>query len=387
MPYTYADLPDSAHSKPYLPLGRHLWRLYKAVGWDYLHESLDIVFPHFYDLLHERFDHTIKYAKMTLEGKFSKEDIQKMLTYQLFPPLSCARGDLQQGTMKLIYGESCDITFITLDDNNSQISFLFNGHCEDGIPVDWWLIEPGNEMLERRHQKYGYKLKDLYIKTKNMTKTGLRLIDILRDVRNERTPQFASSTYQVAMVWGSAAVNLLYEPSCYEIFANLWDGLAAKNYGLPDYYFCYVPAPAMVTTLVYLGRLSFTLRMAGLSTNLKLYLQGIEKNLVELAKRELPRSYEAGTIQNFKNGIPLPKHTLTCKLPNLKDKNVYEQEAFDWEYERPDRFLHIEDLGMTVEDALEGVYLDIDHETPYDEPIDESKIISTGIGLNTKIRK
>ncbi|MHA1652356.1 MAG: hypothetical protein ACTSYB_19395 [Candidatus Helarchaeota archaeon] len=387
MPYTYADLPDDAHSKRFLPLGRHLWRLYKAVGWDYLHASLDIVFPEFYDMLHERFDNTLKTAQMTLEGKIAPENAQKTLAYQLFPPLACIRSDLQQGTMKLIYGESCDITFVTLDDNNSEISFLFNGHCEGGIPVDWWLVEHGNELLERRHQKYGYKLKDLYVKTKNMVKTGMQLIDILRDIRNERAPQFANSTYQVAMVWGSAAVNLLYEPSTYEIFAGLWDGLSTKSYGLPDYYFCYVPSPPLVNTLVYLGRANFSLRMAGLSTDLKLYLQGIEKSMIKVAKEKMPEAWEVGTVQNFKNGIPRPKHTLTCKLPNLKDKKTYEREEFDWHYEHPDCFIHIEDLGMSVEEALEGVYLDIDHETPYEEKIDESKIISTGIGIHTKIRK
>ena len=107
---------------------------------------------------------------------------------------------------------------------------------------------------------------------------------------------------------------------------------------------------------------------------------------MEKGKAAMPESYEAGTIQNFKNGIPIPMQTLTCKLPNLKDKKVYKEEAFDWIYERPDRFLHIEDLGMTIDDALEGVYLNIDHETPYEQKIDESLIISTGIGLHTKVR-
>ena len=106
MPFTFADLPDDAHSKRYFPLSQHLWRVYQAVGWDYLHDSLDIVFPHFYDMMRLRFEDTIQCAKMTLEGKFSEEEIKKTLAYQLFPPLAAIRGDLQQGTMKLIYGEA-----------------------------------------------------------------------------------------------------------------------------------------------------------------------------------------------------------------------------------------------------------------------------------------
>ncbi|MHA1893050.1 MAG: hypothetical protein ACTSX4_00980, partial [Candidatus Helarchaeota archaeon] len=46
-------------------------------------------------------------------------------------------------------------------------------------------------------------------------------------------------------------------------------------------------------------------------------------------------------------------------------------------------FLKPEHLGYSIEEFLQGIYLDINHETK-PQKLDKSKILSLGIGRNTK---
>jgi len=87
----------------------------------------------------------------------------------MFPPVIPLRADLTQGTMKLLYGDSLDMTFFALTDLDQELLFLLNGHMENGIPVDWWLIGPDDEVFERRHIKYGFKLKDAFKNSRDIT--------------------------------------------------------------------------------------------------------------------------------------------------------------------------------------------------------------------------
>ncbi|MHA1652293.1 MAG: hypothetical protein ACTSYB_19080 [Candidatus Helarchaeota archaeon] len=387
MDYKYADIPEIVLKKA-IPLERHLWKLYQKLGWDYLQKIISDIFPKIQDIFLERFIHSIKMAKHFIDGKISNSDANRILTYQMFPAFTTIRCDLQQGTMKLLYGNSCDVTFIALDDFNLEIKFLINGHFEEGFPIDLWIIESDSELLEERHKRYGYKLKNLYTKTKNLKKTGFLLRNLLKKIRDNRTPQFSQSQSILAMLWGSVTINLGFERSSFEIMANIWDYLTAKrNYHLPDDFLSYVPCPPLLNSIMYSNRPGFTLHLSNLITASKLYLQGLEKSLIEFGKNELPEAWIYGILRYFKEGIPLPKHTLTSRMPNLKEKNTYEQELFDVVYERPDCFLHVADIGMTEEEALEGVYLNITHETPYFEKVDKSKIISTRIGLNSQFQK
>ena len=71
--------------------------------------------------------------------------------------------------------------------------------------------------------------------------------------------------------------------------------------------------------------------------------------------------------------------TINSKYSNLKSKDP--NIRFDKSYP-PGDFVTPADLGLTLEEFLSGVYLDVNHETPA-QKIDASKIQSTGIGRNT----
>ena len=108
-----------------------------------------------YEVFKYRLNEAIKTAREVLQGKI--ENPEKIIAFTLFPPGGFIRADLQQGSMKLLYGESVDVSYVGIRDDTMEASFILNGHLEDGIPVDWWMMGPEDEMLDRRHHKYGIK--------------------------------------------------------------------------------------------------------------------------------------------------------------------------------------------------------------------------------------
>ena len=381
--HSFADIPDRFVTKAFWPLGRHLWRIYKELGWEVFNQVLEWGQTSLYQIMKLRLDETILTAKETVEGKLKNPE--KVLSYPMFPPLGCIRADLQQGSMKLLYGESADVSYIALSDETEELVLIINGHVEDGIPVDWWMVDSEDELLERRHQKLGYKLKEIPKRFHfNMNKAGHRILDILKDVRNERTPQWADSLFCACQVWLSSGVSVGFESSSWEAFSAIWDGISAKQtYGLPDSWMGYTPWPPLIATIIAMGRLGWQLKVNGLFSGHKLYLLGTEDEIVQNLRNEMPEFYHHAYVSfTTTTGIPRPLQTITAVLPDLKDKVTYENETFDWKYS--EGWIQLEDLGITIEEMHKGVFLNVTHETPLDEKIDSKKIISRGIGRNTR---
>ncbi|NVM04736.1 MAG: hypothetical protein HWN67_20620 [Candidatus Helarchaeota archaeon] len=386
---TYGDLPDTLITKPYFPLSRHIWRLYQELGYeDMIEEALpNLSTEMLYDIFKARLDESILTAKDVLDGTIKNPD--KRLAWMIFPPVLPLRSDLTQGTMKLLYGDSLDMTFYALADLDQELIFLLNGHIENGVPVDWWVVGPEDDLLERRHLKYGFKLKDAFKHSKDMTKCGLEVIDILRDVRNERTPQWATAPYSVCTVWVSGIAGFLVEPSMFELIGMIWDGVATKRaYGLPDHWFAYIPWPSMIKMLLYMKREDFILRMAGLLSSNRLCLNHIEQEMQDIGREVLEGTdfWEKAFVDTWKTGFPWPVQSLGAKGPNLKKKSTYAKEEFDWKYPKG-RWINPDDLNMTVEEMTKGILFDITHKTkPWSlEPKDE--IVSIGWGREIEVFK
>ncbi len=381
MMYTYADIPDNMKTKKFVPLARHLWNINKYLGYEIILDMVKACPQYIYPELKERLDSTIHTAKAIIEGKI--KDPLKIITYTLFPPVISIRGDLGQGSMKLLFGESIDTTFVTLNDvEDGEIFFILNGHSEDGIPVDWWVAGPDDELLERRHIKLGYKIRELPKKTKNLSLAGFKLIDILKDVRNERAPQFASSAYLVGMVWGTGMANVLAERSNWEAIANIWDGVNPTHYNLPDYWFAFIPWPTLLKTLTMMSRSDFTLRLSGLTTGSQFSIGAIEEIGEKWMKENFPEIWRVAFVEQMEKGVPMPRHTVQCKLPDTKKKETYEKGLFEWSWPDMD-FLKMEEIGVTIDEMVRGIFLNIDHE--FTGRPDPSKIISKGTGLKTQV--
>ncbi|MHA1384041.1 MAG: hypothetical protein ACTSR3_09855 [Candidatus Helarchaeota archaeon] len=387
--YHYGDIPDDLVTKPYFPLARHLWRVYTHLGYeDVVEDALpNLSTEMIYDIFKARLDASIITAKEVLDGTISNPD--KRLAWMMFPPVIPLRADLTQGTMKLLYGDSLDMTFYAIADFDKELFFLLNGHIENGVPVDWWVVGPEDDLLERRHMKYGYKLKDAYKHTKDMTKCGEQVIDILRDVRNERTPQWSNSPYNVCTVWVSGMANFLAEPSMFELIGGLWDGVNTKRYfGLGDHWFAYIPWPSTVQMLLYMNRGDFIQRMAGLLSSNRLCLNHVEESMQEIGREVLSDTnyWHIAFEQTWEMGFPWPSQSLTAEPPKLKKKKTYEKEEFDWKFTK-DRWITPEDFGFTIEEMTRGILLDITHKTKPWSVNPKDEIISIGWGKEIEIFK
>jgi hypothetical protein len=313
-----------------------------------------------------------------LDGKITQPD--KVLSYIIMIPSIVIRSDLVIGTQRLFGGDSTDITFAVVHDYNAELLILLNCHVEDGIPVDWYMVRQQDELLDRRHMKYGYKLREIPRRLKSLPKSANMLLDILKDVRNERTPQWAKSDYSVGTVISSWAINLMCIPSNYESIGETFDGRASKDsYGLPDYTFSLHPFPSAFNMFFYKGRSEFCKILASLTTQMEFYVQPFELHNLEIIRTRVPELFAIYKDQIENEGIPFPVQTINSDYPNLKGKDP--NTRFDKRYP-PGDFLKPSDLDLTLEEFLSGVYLDVNHETPA-KKIDASKIKSTGIGRST----
>ncbi|NVM52135.1 MAG: hypothetical protein HWN66_00440 [Candidatus Helarchaeota archaeon] len=378
MVHTYGELSDDLYVKPYLPVLSFFWRVFKQLGWEGVDTYEAIGSDGLFSFFETRLNESISTFKAVIEGEISDPD--KVLSYTTIVPPLAIRSDLVVGMQKLFGGDSVDFTFAIVHDYNAELLILVNCHIEDGIPVDWYLIRQEDELLERRHMKYGYKLREIPCRVKTLNKAALYLKDVLRDVRNERTPQWANSDYFVGTVIAGWGHNLLYIPSNYESLVETFQGWASKEiYGLPDFTFGLHPFPSAFYMFFYQGRKEFCKKLASLSSNMNFYIQPFEPRNLKLVQDRIPHLYKIYKDQIENEGVPFPIQTINFEYPILKkkDPNI----RFTRKYPEGD-FLKPTDIGLTLEEFQNGVYLDVNHETPA-EKIDESKIISLGIGRNT----
>ncbi len=402
--FTYGDIPDNFVMKEYYPLGRHTWDVFQELGTEYWDVGIDALSKPgaLNDFFIARLDNSIKTSKMVVNGEISEEDSQKIFTYSLFPPIFCIRSDLQQGFQKLMLGTSVDATFILLDDKNQEIFFMLNTHQEDGVPVDWFSINPTDEILDRRHMKYGFKLRDFPKKMKsNLPKIAKSIIDVLKDIRNERTPEWSTSEYIVAITWMGAAVNSIYIVSNYESIVSLQDYFNAKRvYGLPMEWVGFFPQPPILNSFMFMDRPTFASRFGGLTSGNNLYFAGMEeywydwsmKELAEMMKITLYRSWGEGSTPEDKHyGTLLPAAEGHYEPPKFKKKDIYTTEKFDFIYSKKEYenwpVLTKETFNLDFETARKGVYTDINNLTTDKEELNESNIISLGLAKDTKILK
>ncbi|MHA1893261.1 MAG: hypothetical protein ACTSX4_02045 [Candidatus Helarchaeota archaeon] len=387
MSHKFSEIPDSVKSKTALPLYGHLWPIFKELGWSVYDKTVGSLGPLVYDLMKVRLNESIGVCKSVIENKLPNPE--KTMVFMLHPPIVSTRTDLMQGTMKLLYGESLDCSFQIVNDNTQELFFIFNAHLEDGIPVDWWIVGTDDDIMERRHMKLGSKLRTIPKKAKNFTNAGIKTIELLGDIRNERTPQWAISPYIGSISWLTTAVNIIFEISSYESHGLFHDAVNAKRlFGQSDFLAGFTPWPPLLRTMFMMARKNYILRAAGLFSNLQLFIITSHEESREWLKKNFPEFFRIGFKEQFDRGIPLPSQTIDVKIPPIKE-TLKKVDFEGWDYQWPKgNFIHLEDLGIsTVEEALDGVLLDITHHNPPNTKVTPKNIISRGMGKNTKFLK
>ncbi|MBD3228405.1 MAG: hypothetical protein GF329_09470 [Candidatus Lokiarchaeota archaeon] len=387
MKNTYGDIPDFP-TKKYFPMSRNLMITLYQSGWEYLKMALTETVLNFKDIVNVRLDDSINTSKDIMEDKMNIPP-ELVFTFSLFVPVLGIRSDLQQGTNVLLFGNSCDVSFASIDDLTGEIKFILNNHLEQGLPTNWFIVNHNDELLNRRHLKLGYKIKDIPKKTKKMKKSARYLIDILKDIRNERTPQWKNSDYYTVLLYSGGMCNAGLESSNYEILSYVWEGVNIDKTAGWRQYFLWYPWPTFLQTIMRMPRKQCVLRMAGLISSHKHYINqmqfpGICGNPGDWFMDTIPETIDKLWYVKMDEGLPTPAQTLGYKAQDWREKKVFDELEFDYEYPKGEKITP-EGLGMSKEELLRGVYLDINHETSLSEKIDETKIISKGMGRSTEL--
>ncbi|MHA1830155.1 MAG: hypothetical protein ACTSWR_01325, partial [Candidatus Helarchaeota archaeon] len=131
------------------------------------------------------------------------------------------------------------------------------------------------------------------------------------------------------------------------------------------------------------GRSEFCKILASITTNMYFYIQPFEPYNFNLIKTRTSEFFNIYKEMVEKEGIPFLIQTINIYYKNLKEKDPnirFEKSCPKGNFIRPD------DIGMDLEEFLHGVFFDINHETPL-QKIDQTKILSIGIGRETKFIK
>jgi len=380
----YDSIPDYLYSKPYLPFISFIWRLLKKNGWESFWQNYDDFVQATLDELVMRMEEAIAVSKKLQSGAL--QDPHKVVSYWILPPVLVVRADMQQGAIRLIYGNSADISFMAAHDLDKEIQFVINFHFEQGLATNYWYIAPGNDLLEKRHMKLGTKLKDIPKEIPDFHEAGNKIRDILMDIRNEQDPAHSRSAYNVCIFLLSAGTNNGALLSNYEEYAWMWEGINFHNWGpsIPKKYEFlsplkkadtaqfYEPWPPIFYQLTKLPEPFWIKRIAGLLTNSQLYFQYI-MNLKGFNKSA---PVKETLLEMWNEGAPSPEMILN-----------HEKAPFGYQYPKiKGPRIHYWDLGLKEEDVLKGFLTNITFDKKY-EKIDESNLVSVGHGLETEFKK
>ncbi|MHA1379650.1 MAG: hypothetical protein ACTSRG_14860 [Candidatus Helarchaeota archaeon] len=385
------DLPANYKLKEYLPmaenalLGLRLTENFKK--YEARFGTTSAIGGYASRMLKIRWEETTEVEKAVKDGRIPRNRKKQTVAYWGIPPVIPMLTSLSGMSAKMIYGPSADISYCAINDISGEIEMIFNAHVEEGIAEDYWFVMPGDEILERRHMRLGYKLKEIPNKVQGIGEASSRVREILIDMRNEMRPEWVKSSYHISLVYmtglGTAAA-----VSNWNATASIWDGVNAKRvYGMEDLLFAYEPWPPILNMLFALPRSDWTIKLTKMLTDNKLFLNFIEKASLQFMKKHEPEGYEQFLKMlsyKYHQGIVLPEQTINCQIPEYNRKK---KEWIKKEFVYPDGpRIHYQELELSFEEVLSGVLFDITHKTKL-EKVTRDNIISIGHGLKTKYLK
>lgn len=126
---------------------------------------------------------------------FINELINKnMVTcYGMYPPIIPIPLRMSPAVNTILYGPTTDVCFPYMDVYTNEALWIVIWHVEKGLQTS--LTFDGvdgiyNNLLERRHMRTGEKFKYLGC-NRPMIEGSTMFVDVLKDLRNERTPEYA----------------------------------------------------------------------------------------------------------------------------------------------------------------------------------------------------
>ncbi|MHA1143960.1 MAG: hypothetical protein ACTSRW_04415 [Candidatus Helarchaeota archaeon] len=381
VPSDFGDIPDDLITKKHIFLGKNTWLLYRQFGYEFMEAFISSLHEHVVtETINKRLKESIILAKEESLGRLEKPE--KTLTHWILPPIRTVVANQNQGAVKYFFGESCDVSFIIIDDYRQDIPLVLTCHVENGLPVDFWIINQDSPEMTIKN-KEGIEFRNLPKKLKTLGRCSIFVKELLNQFRSERSPEWSTSAHYLFLGFNTGLYNLIAEPSNFELEIALWDAMNAAKHGLPTAWFVYTPWPPMLKNLLNLDRKTSSLRALEMFTKGRLHVLPIEESTLNWLNENYPEVYRGLLAQRAIYGIPSINHTLNCKIPDYSDESTFLEKKFSWKYPK-EKKIFPGDMGMSVEDTFKGVYLDVDSKTPIDEKITKKHILSIGIGRETK---
>lgn len=166
--------------------------------------------------------------------------------YGMYPPVVVLPLRLGPAVSVLLYGQSVDTCWTCLDQFTMENMWAVDWHFEDGLQTanNWWYLDDDwKPIMERRHLRTGEKFKYLCVQ-RPLAEGGFMVMDIMKDLRNERTPEYANSAMYYHGYVDNVSIQAQY-PSRSELeIVGLINVYFSPRVGFPYHsynYFCPIP--------------------------------------------------------------------------------------------------------------------------------------------------
>lgn len=385
---------DDLWVKRALPLCVNVWQEMRMLGWEKFYALYDQFIDIIIDELAARAEEAVAVTKKIADKEITRKQADQILTYWVLPPVLVSKTSLIRDTSRIVYGNSADITFCGLSDYDREIKMAINFHFEEGFPTKHWFVKTGDPILEKRHMKLGYMLKNIPKYFPTLAEAGANILPVLRDIRNEKYPEHYNASYNTCLFALSGGVSNGMSPSNWHAFAHMWENIHCGNnvnnqnpkmwekVGSGQFWNdaleLYEPWPPIFLQLIKLSRKMWCERICGLLSNYQLffhYILNIEK--IDALGMPIKRYFK----DKWEEGMPLPAAILQRTCPDLTGPR--EKWRFGNSYPEDLPRLTLDDLGITFEEACTGVLTNITHQTKETE-FSFSNVVAIGHGLDTK---
>jgi hypothetical protein len=386
----YHTVKDDWYAKKFLGMVTNILDIMVALGWDECMRVYDKVVNLTLDELIFRMEEAIDVIQGIKNGNISPEEARRMTTFWIMPPVLISRADLLQGSNRLVYGNSCDITFMGLSDFNKEVLFAINFHFEDGLPTNYWYVRPKDPLLDKRHMKLGIMFKDIPKNFPTLAEAGDNIIPILKDIRNEKDPTHAGSSYNICFFMETSGINNGVSMTNYDEYSFMWEGINCGNQShwnksangskswFNDAIQLYEPWPPIFLQLTRLPRDMWIKRISGLLTDSRVYIQYL------LADWDAVVPVKAWQKRMWDEGIALPDAVFQRRMPDCSSKNEKDW-TFRYTYPKDTPRMTLDNLGLSLDDVRKGVLLDW---TWQSKGVPSGKhVVAIGHGRNIKYEK
>ena len=295
--------------------------------------------------------------------------IDELLTIDLFtsygihPPIIALPIRLSPAVITLLLGNTVDNFYNNMDTFTLENQpFIENWHYEDGVQksrASFW-YDNAEDILERRHLRTGEKFRYLCVQ-RPVGEGSAMTIDLLKDIRNEMTPEYADSTiYGFPYTTGITPDCQSASRSVYEFISTVIISVAAPTFGWPFNAYgspAWLPRPGIIGMLLeLLGSISidmvvprFVSILSGAAGWFPRYnITHLETTLEVIGSEKIPPMPTESSSSYIRYGMD------RIRLPSsfIQSKRAYGQEAHiiaPTEYPVPEK------QNTTIDDAISQI--------------------------------